>query len=298
MSLARAPKSLAGTSSRRVQLILFAAAGVVILASCSSAGGNSESDSQVLPPSSASSSPAPSLSAEPGSARAAADTRTAIESVDWGDGRNTAGMEAGVPNPSDWYSAAFGRRTTEKIVYLTYDDGPWPPYTNQVLSLLAKNNAKATFFVPGNQAQQHPVLLDRIIAEGNALGNHTMTHADLVGMNRQQIRAELSQVERAVGPTLGPCMRPPYGLIDTKVASVSAKLGLMPILWTAHAQDWAPRTVPAMVKMLKKGTEPGAVVLLHDSANKEKTIEATRQMLPWWKSKGYRLETIPACRVS
>ena len=97
MSLARAPKSLTGTASRRVQLILFAAAGVVILASCSPAGDNAESESQVLPPSSASSAPTPSLSAEPGSARAAANTRTAIESVDWGDGRNTAGMEGAEP---------------------------------------------------------------------------------------------------------------------------------------------------------------------------------------------------------
>jgi peptidoglycan/xylan/chitin deacetylase (PgdA/CDA1 family) len=206
-------------------------------------------------------------------------------------------MSNGVPNPPDWYTAAFGPRTTEKVLYLTYDDGPWPPYTDQVLSLLAENDAKATFFVTGNQAQQHPSHLQRIIEGGHAIGDHSTTHADLVGLNRDQIRAELGKVKKIVGPSLGACMRPPYGLIDTKVAEVSADLNLMPILWTAHAQDWAPGTVSEMVEMLKKGTEPGAVILLHDSAGKEKTISATRQMLPWWTSQGYRFETVPACRV-
>ncbi len=223
--------------------------------------------------------------------------RQAIESVDWGDGRNTRGMSIGIPNPPGWYTAAFGARTTDKVIYLTYDDGPWPPYTDQILSLLADNNAKATFFVTGSQADQHPEYLRRIAAAGHALGDHTMTHADLVGLDKQQIRRELAGVKRIVGPILGPCVRPPYGLIDEKVASVSADLNLMPILWTAHAQDWNPGSINQMVRMLKKGTEPGAVVLLHDSAGKEKSIEATRVMLAWWKSQGYRLESVPACRV-
>jgi peptidoglycan-N-acetylglucosamine deacetylase len=224
--------------------------------------------------------------------------RLAIDSVDWGDGRNTQGMSAGVPNPPDWYTAAFGPRPTDKVLYLTYDDGPWPPYTDEVLALLAQYDAKATFFVTGNQAEQHPSYLRRIVDDGHAIGDHSMTHADLVSLDRTQIRGELAKVKRIVGPALGPCMRPPYGLIDEKVASVSADLGLMPILWTAHAQDWAPGSVPEMVKMLKKGTEPGAVILLHDSVGKEKTIAATKQLLPWWKSQGYRLETVPACRTS
>jgi len=223
--------------------------------------------------------------------------RAAIESVAWGDGRNTQGMSKGVPNPQDWYTAAFGPRTSDKVLYLTYDDGPWPPYTDQVLDLLAENDAKATFFVTGNQAKQHPNHLQRIIDGGHAIGDHTMTHADLVALDRDQIRAELGKVKKIVGPMLGACMRPPYGLIDTLVADVSADLNLMPILWTAHAQDWAPGGVSEMVQRLKDGTAPGAVILLHDSAGKEKTISATRQMLPWWKSQGYRLETIPACRI-
>ena len=221
----------------------------------------------------------------------------ATVSVDWGDGRNTAGMSSGVPNPAGWYESAFGTRTAEKILYLTYDDGPWPPYTDEVLALLAKYQAKATFFVTGGQAKAHPQLLEQTVSEGHALGDQTMTHADLVGLSRKQVKAELAGVQQIVGSRLGGCMRPPYGLINTKVADVSRSLGLTPILWTAHAQDWNPPSVAQMVTMLKKGTSPGAVILLHDSAGKEKTIEATRQMLPWWQAQGYRLETVPACRV-
>lgn len=278
------------------RLVLSAVAVGVILAGCSATSTQSESTPATALPTSAPSEAASPTAAATTSASAA--TRTAIDSVDWGDGRNTEGMSRGVPNPRDWYSAAFGPQTTEKVLYLTFDDGPWPPYTDQVLSLLADNDAKATFFVTGNQAQQHAAYLRRIIDGGHAIGDHSMTHADLVGLNRDQIRAELGKVKKIVGPTLGACMRPPYGLIDTKVADVSADLNLMPILWTAHAQDWAPGTVPEMVRMLKEGTKPGAVILLHDNAGKEKTIAATRQMLPWWKSQGYRLETVPACRIS
>ncbi|NQU37446.1 MAG: polysaccharide deacetylase family protein [Actinobacteria bacterium] len=278
--------------SARLSLSAFAV--VMIVAGCSA----TTSQPATAPPTPPSTSPVQTVEPTESSAESTpAATRTAIKSVNWGDGRNTQGMSQGVPNPQDWYTAAFGPQTSEKILYLTFDDGPWPPYTDQVLSLLAKNNAKATFFVTGNQAQQHPDYLQRIVAGGHALGDHSMTHADLVGLNRAQIRSELASVQRIVGPALGACMRPPYGLIDTKVASVSADLNLMPILWTAHAQDWSPGSVAEMVTMLKAGTEPGAVILLHDSAGKERTISATKQMLPWWTAQGYRFETVPACRV-
>lgn len=217
--------------------------------------------------------------------------------VQWGDGRSAPGMKQGVPNPPGWYQAAFGPRTTEKILYLTYDDGPWPPYTDQILGLLAANGAKATFFVTGQQAQAHPDYPPRIIAGGNAIGDHTMTHADLVALPKSEVRRELTQVQRIVGSDLGKCMRPPYGLIDNKVAAVSQELGLTPILWTGHAQDWSPPSLPRMVELLKAATQPGAVILLHDSAGKERTVEATKIMLPWWREQGYKLETVPACRV-
>lgn len=215
--------------------------------------------------------------------------------VTWG-GRDTPGMGDGIPNPHGWYQAAFGTRTKEKILYLTFDDGPSAGMTDALLAELAKYDALATFFVVGSQVSTHRDEIQRIVSRGHALGDHTMTHADLDSLSAQAVRSELSGVQQLLGPALGRCMRPPYGLIDNKVATISKSLNLMPILWTGHAQDWSPPSTSKMIEMLQHATEPGAVILLHDAADKERTLATVAAMLPWWQSHGYRLETVPACQ--
>ena len=205
-------------------------------------------------------------------------------------------MAEGNPNPPGWYEAAFGKRTTEKVLYLTYDDGPYPTTTNKILKLLAANDAKATFFVLGRQFDVFPTYADKIVAAGHALGNHTQDHENLATRGPTVIRKQLTSVQKSVGPSLGNCMRPPGGFIDDQAGAVIAGMGLVPVLWTGHAQDWAPPSTDKMIEMLKEATAPGAVILLHDSIDKAKTVAASSVMIPWWKKQGYRLETIPACR--
>ena len=217
--------------------------------------------------------------------------------VKWGDGKNPPGMKIGIPNPPGWYEAAFGARTTEKVLYLTYDDGPYPATTDRILKILADNDAKATFFILGRQVDAFPGYVKKITAAGHALGNHTQNHDNLALDKPAKIRKQLTDVEQRVGPTLGKCMRPPGGFIDDQAGAVITGMGLVPILWTGHAQDWAPPATARMIEMLKEATAPGAVILLHDSADKERTIAASEVMIPWWKKHGYRLETIPACRT-
>ena len=193
-------------------------------------------------------------------------------------------------------SGAFGPRTTDKVIYLTYDDGPHPATTDRILNLLAKSNAKATFFVNGRHVDQHPTYLKKVTAQGHALGNHTQDHENLAAKNKRIIRQQLTDVVDSVGPTLGDCMRPPGGMINQRAGRTITEMGIVPIMWTGHAQDWAPPPVSRMVQMLKEATEPGAVILLHDSANMEPTVATSAIMIPWWTKQGYRLETIPACR--
>lgn len=211
-------------------------------------------------------------------------------------------MSDGVPNPPDWYDAAFSETFAEakdsgdKVIYLTYDDGPWPPTTQKILKLLAQNDARATFFVVGAQVSQHPEVIDQITAGGNAIGNHSNTHPELTGLSDAGVREELTSAEKKVGPQMGACMRPPYGLLNDAGAKVTKSLGLTPILWTGHAEDWNQPSVPTMVNMLKQATHPGAVILLHDGGGgRANTVAATAEMLPWWKAQGYRLEVLPAC---
>lgn len=237
------------------------------------------------------------------SASASATTASASPSptvtrvpVEWGDGLNPPGMSQGVPNPTGWYTNAFGPRTKEKVIYLTFDDGPWPPYTEQILKLLAQHNAKATFFVVGQQARQYPQLITAEHEAGNAIGNHTNTHPQLTSLSTEQVTHELTATDKAVGADMGGCMRPPYGLVSQKVADAAGKLGLVPVLWTAHADDWDQPPVTKMISALKRGTEPGAVFLLHDGGGpRSHTVEAVKEMLPWWKQEGYSFGLVPVC---
>ncbi len=260
-----------------------------VVAACSTSGAPA-------PVSSASGSPVGS-SAGTGGTTVTQAPNPAI-TVAWGDGRNAPGMKDGVPNPEGWYDRAFGGPTTEKIIYVTFDDGPRKPYTSQLLALLARYHAKATFFVLGQQASELPALIRAEASAGHAIGDHTWDHADLIGLSDAKVRTDLASVQRQVGAPLGACMRPPYGLVDERVASIAFSLGLTPILWTAHAQDWDQPPVDRMVAALQRGTKPGAVFLLHDGGgNRDHTVGAVERMLPWWQSQGYRLETVPACRV-
>jgi len=219
--------------------------------------------------------------------------------VDWGNGRDTPGMKAGIPDPPGWYDHAFGGPTDERVLYLTFDDGPLPPYTDELLRLLDRHRARATFFVTGVQASANPTLLREVAARGHAVGNHTWDHPDLVALSESKVRESLSEVIREVGSNLGPCMRPPYGLIDTKVAGVTAALGEIPIMWTGHATDWDNPKPEQIVADLKRATRPGAVLLLHDGGGtRRNTVSAVERLLPWWQEQGYRLETVPACRRS
>lgn len=219
--------------------------------------------------------------------------------VEWGNGRDTPGMKAGVPDPPGWYDHAFGGPTEEQVIYLTFDDGPLEPYTGELLRLLDKHRAKATFFVTGVQARANPASLRALVNKGHALGNHTWDHPDLVALPEPRVRAALESVIRQVGPSLGPCMRPPYGLIDNKVAAVTVSLGEIPIMWTGQAGDWDNPDPNRIVEDMKKATRPGAVLLLHDGGgSRANTVTAVSRLLPWWQQQGYRLETVPACRRS
>ena len=208
-------------------------------------------------------------------------------------------MAAGLPSPTDWYAAAFGAPSEQKVLYLTFDDGPARD-TEALLTQLAAAGGKATFFVLGQQAAENPALLRRIVAGGHAIGNHTWDHPELTSLSADEVADQFSRTTEAVNTAvpggMGSCMRPPYGLIDDNVAAVSLAQQLQPILWTAHAEDWNQPSVTAMVADLREATRPGSVILLHDGGGgRQNTLDAVAAMLPEWRAQGYILAPIPAC---
>ena len=215
----------------------------------------------------------------------------AEDRVQWNKGSGPAQMAKGLPDPPGWYRAAVGPRSKSKVLYLTFDDGP-SAVTGSLLKALDAYDAKATFFVPGN-AGMHKKQIRRMARAGHAIGNHTFNHLRLTEYSTKRVRSQLRGVERLVGPAIAPCMRPPYGLIDARVAKAAIRLGFQPVMWTAHIEDWQPHSLAWTIDRLQRDTRPGAVILMHDTHGQ--TVAAVKAMLPRWDKRGYRLEVVPAC---
>ena len=111
-------------------------------------------------------------------------------------------------------------------------------------------------------------------------------------MSTKRVRKELITTGRAVGRSMGPCMRPPYGLIDARVARTSISLGFQPVLWTAHIEDWAPHSSRWTFQRLRRIT---AGCGHPDARHMRRLSPAVRKMLPEWRDRGYRLKVVPAC---
>lgn len=216
--------------------------------------------------------------------------------VDWDSGKGTPEKPEVDPSPIGWYEAAFGGPPEEqgRTLYVTFDDGP-SSATADVLELLDRFDARATFFVIGKEASANPQMVAAVSQAGHAVGNHTWTHRDLASLPSEEVAGELTSTS-AVGAEIGPCMRPPYGSIDAVSGSTAEALGLQPIMWTGQAFDWRPPPVATIVADIKAATKPGAVILLHDGGgDRTNTVAALSQLLPYWDAAGYSLEPIPAC---
>lgn len=222
----------------------------------------------------------------------AAGPSTSVD-VQWNKGSGPKQMAKGIPNPPGWYEAAVGSRTSEKVLYLTFDDGP-SPHTASLLKALKKYDARATFFVIGPYAQANPAMIKRMHRQGHAIGNHTWNHPRMTQIPTSQVRSELRRTKAVTGSAMGPCMRPPYGMVNSRVAKASIAEGFQPVLWTQHIEDWAPHSLAWTVDRLQADTRPGAVILMHDTH--AQTVAAVKQMLPRWVKQGYSFAAVPACQ--
>lgn len=186
-----------------------------------------------------------------------------------------------------------------KVIHLTFDDGPWGDNTSDLLDVLASRGARATFFVVGDMVRVHPELVQRMTAEGHAVGNHTRNHADLRRLSDDDIRRQLLDTEESVdaaGGRIAGCMRPPYGSRDDRVVRVARDMGYRTVMWTADPGDWYAPSRDELMKRMKAATRPGVNLLLHDGGgDRTETVAAVAQMLIHWQQKGYRFEPLPQC---
>ncbi|BAY07676.1 polysaccharide deacetylase family protein [Calothrix sp. NIES-2098] len=186
--------------------------------------------------------------------------------------------------------------SSEKVIALTFDDGPWPESTNQVLDILKSNNIKATFFVIGQNVKNYPDLLKRENAEGHVIGNHTWHHWYQF-MNEQTAAYEIERTAELVNRITGVktnLFRPPGGIMDNGVADYARNRKYTIILWSSDSADYSRPAVPKLIKNVFRKTKPGGIVLMHDGGgNRSRTVQALPEIIAKFRNEGYRFVTIP-----
>ncbi|WP_433026403.1 polysaccharide deacetylase family protein [Actinomycetospora sp. CA-053990] len=185
--------------------------------------------------------------------------------------------------------------TERPSVALTFDDGPTPQYTPEVLDLLKEYQAPAVFCMIGNQAVAHPELVSRVIGEGHRLCDHTMTHDATVGtntpdlMSRQLFTSHDSLANVLTPPNVIDYFRAPEGRWSPELDQTAAQTGMRPLGWSVDTLDWTQPGVGGIVSSVQQSVHPGAVILFHDGGGpREQTVEALRQLLPWLRDQGYQ----------
>jgi chitin deacetylase len=184
----------------------------------------------------------------------------------------------------------------DKLIALTFDDGPWPGYTAQILEILKKNDVKATFFVVGQVLNNYPDLGKRIVTEGHTIGNHTWNHWYHY-FNKQAASLEIDRTSDLIYKTTGTkttLFRPPGGMLHNGLAAYAKSKNYTVVMWSADSIDYALPSPPVLVNRVLKQASPGGIVLLHDGGGPRKnTVAALPTMISKLKKQGYRFVTIP-----
>ena len=159
-------------------------------------------------------------------------------------------------------------KTTEKVVYLTFDDGPDAEQTPQVLDVLKRNNATATFFCIGSRIASNEQILKRIIDDGYTIGNHSFSHINSFPLfSRRRMIADIEQCQKAIESATGTAptlFRPPFGVTNPTVSKAVKNLNLKIIGWTIRTYDTNHCSNAKIARRISRQLRPGAIILLHD----------------------------------
>ena len=188
-------------------------------------------------------------------------------------------------------------QTGEKVIYLTFDDGQATPYTAQILEVLAQYDARATFFILGQQLARFPDARQAQVSAGHTLANHTWGHLSLDGIGRQMFFEEILRTQELLGADATLCLRPPYGAADAFTRVWAEEVGLRIVMWDIDTRDWARPGVPDITSSILSNAHPGAIILMHDGGgNRSQTVDALDAALSELSEQGYRFE--PICHPS
>jgi peptidoglycan/xylan/chitin deacetylase (PgdA/CDA1 family) len=182
-----------------------------------------------------------------------------------------------------------------KAIALTFDDGPWPTTTKQILEILKKNNIKATFFWVGRYLQAYPDIGKQVAAAGHAIGNHTWNH-QYIKYNEDGAAREIDRTSSLIEELTGiqtSIFRPPGGILNNGLAAYAQKKNYAVVMWSADSFDWRTLTESLMDNVMRQA-KSGGIVLMHDGGgNRARTVKALPDIIARLRKEGYIFVTVP-----
>ncbi len=189
-------------------------------------------------------------------------------------------------------SAAAGSENTEtetKRIALTFDDGPHPVYTPQMLEVLERENVPATFFLLGENVELYGDIVKDIAAQGHLIGNHTWHHVQITTLSPEEARAEILETSRLIEELTGQgteYVRPPFGTWNPDLES---ELDLIPVMWSIDTLDWTTENVDQIVEQVVREASENDIILMHDSY--ESTVQAVERIIPLLRAGNFEFVT-------
>lgn len=186
----------------------------------------------------------------------------------------------------------------KKVIALTFDDGPSPRYTPEILEILKKYHAKATFFVVGQQALIYPELTKKIQRQGNEVANHTYSHPNFRKLSSDQIREQITEAGEAIESITNEkprLFRPTGGYYNENIIDIARAEGYTVVLWSwdQDTKDWSKPGVHKIVKNVIAHASNGDIILFHDQIRgRSQTVQALKEIVPKLEEKGYRIVTV------
>jgi peptidoglycan/xylan/chitin deacetylase (PgdA/CDA1 family) len=187
--------------------------------------------------------------------------------------------------------------TAGETIHLTFDDGPHPIGTLNILNILKTRDVFATFFVNGENVRKYPELTRQIKAEGHQIGNHSYTHTNLFFKKKEIVQKEILETEEILEETIGVrshFFRPPYGYFNLRILQVMKKLGMTCVLWSVNSKDFKLNSHLNVAHRVVQQTVKGSILLFHDNNN---TSQTSHLFLPALLDKlldnGFVFNTLP-----
>ena len=183
------------------------------------------------------------------------------------------------------------KKNRQKVVFLTFDDGPIPEVTPWVLDTLDKYGVKATFFMVGDNVARHPELYEEVKRRGHSVGNHTMHHLQVMKVTSYRYMHDITEANDLID---SPLFRPPHGLLRWKQArAIKDRYNI--VMYDLVTRDYSKKLTPEKVfGNVRRFARNGSIIVFHDSLKAEKNMKAVLpQAIEWLRSRGYSFERIP-----